>query len=182
MNFVAAYGLLAHGVIFGALATLLPLGDLRARAALAATALALLVGIAPLLHGVLGAPSLTLLQLALLRLAERAPQPFGPHAAPALLIFALPFYAAALGWGPYDPYGLGFQPWPLLAALLPLAAALWWRRREAGLLILAGDLAGYAAGLFDNLWDALFDPLLVLLALVVVGRRLALRFIASRTR
>lgn len=182
MNLLAAYGLLAHGLIFGALAALLPLGDLRARAALAATAVAMIAGIAPLLHGLVGAPSLTLLQLALLRLADRAPRPFGAQAAPALLVFALPFYAAALGWGPYDPYGLGFQPWPLLAALLPLGLALWWRRLEAGLMILAVDLAGYAAGLFDNLWDALFDPLLVLLAAVVVARRLALRFIASRTR
>lgn len=182
MNLIAAYGLLAHGLIFGALAALLPLGEFRARAALAATTVAMIAGIAPLLHGLVGAPSLTLLQLALLRLADRAPAPFGPHAAPALLIFALPFYAAALGWGPYDPYGLGFQPWPLLAALLPLGIALWWRRLEAGLLILAVDLAGYAAGLFDNLWDALFDPLLVLLALVVVGRRQVLRLIASRTR
>ena len=31
MNLQAAYGLLAHGVVFGALATLLPLGELRPR-------------------------------------------------------------------------------------------------------------------------------------------------------
>lgn len=182
MTFAAAYGLLAYGVIFGALAALLPLSELRARAALAATAVALLVGIAPLLHGVFGPPSLTLLQLAVLRLAGRAPAPFGPHAAPALLACALPFYAAALGWGPVDPYGLGYQPWPLLAALLPLAAVLWWRNLAGGLAILAIDLAGYASGLFANLWDALVDPLLVLLALIVVLRRLAIRLIASRPR
>ena len=51
MNVQAAYGLLAHGLIFGALVTLLPLGQLRARAALLATGLALVAGIAPMMHG-----------------------------------------------------------------------------------------------------------------------------------
>ena len=36
MNVIAAYGLLAHSLIFGALISLLPLGQLRARAALLA--------------------------------------------------------------------------------------------------------------------------------------------------
>ena len=35
MNAQAAYGILAHGLIFGAFVALLPLGELRARAALA---------------------------------------------------------------------------------------------------------------------------------------------------
>lgn len=60
--------------------------------------------------------------------------------------------------------------------------ALWWKRLDGWLLILAADLAGYASGVFANLWDALLDPLLVLLALVIVLRRLALRFIASKPR
>ena len=77
----------------------------------------------------------------------------------------------ALGLGPLDPYASGYQPLPLLAASLPLAALLWWRRLDGWLLILALDLAGYASGLFANLWDALFDPLLVLVALAVVVRR-----------
>lgn len=182
MNPLAAYGLLAHGLIFGALTALLPLGQLRSRAALAATAVALLGGIAPLLLGTFGAPSLTLLQLALLHLAGRQPSPLNGRAALGLLLFALLYYPAALGWGPFDPYALGYQPWPLLAALLPVAGALCWRRLDSWLLILAVDLAAYAGGLFGNLWDALFDPLLVLLALVVVGRQGVRRFIASRNR
>jgi hypothetical protein len=99
MNAVAAYGLLAHGLIFGALVALLPLGGLRQRAALTATALALIAGIAPVMHGTFGTPSLTLLQLALLHLANRAPSPFTYRPALGLLIFALLFYPAALGWG-----------------------------------------------------------------------------------
>lgn len=181
MNPTAAYGLLAHGVLFGALVALLPLGQMRARAALAATALAMMVGIAPAMHGVFGTPSLTLLALATLQLAGQ-PAPLGERPARGLLAFALPFYAMALGVGSFDPYALGYQPWAPLALLLPAGIMLWWKRQDAWLLILALNLAAYAGGLFANLWDALFDPLLVLLALVVATRPLAVRLIASRTR
>ena len=182
MNALAAYGLLAHGLIFGAIATLLPLGELRQRAALTATALALIAGIAPLMHGTFGTPSLTLLQLALLQLAHKSPAPFSFRPALALFIFTMLFYPAALGVGAFDPYALGYQPSALLAALVPLAAALWWRRQNLWLGILAVDLAAYATGIFANLWDVLFDPLLVVLALIIVSRRAVIRFIASRTR
>ncbi|MDP3540709.1 MAG: hypothetical protein Q8S26_18575 [Azonexus sp.] len=182
MNALAAYGLLAHALIFGALAALLPLGQLRARAAMMATALALLAGIAPMMHGVFGTPSLTLLQLAILQLANRTPSPFSFKPALGLLLFVSLFYPAALGWGPFDPYALGYQPWALLAGLIPVAGVLWWKRQDAWLIILAVDLAGYASGVFANLWDVLFDPLLFLLALVMVGRQGVIRFIASRTR
>ncbi|MFZ2266690.1 MAG: hypothetical protein WAV95_03850 [Azonexus sp.] len=181
MNPLAAYGLLAHGLIFGALVALLPLGPLRARAALIATALALLVGIAPLMHGSFGPPSLTLLQLALLQHAGRS-SPLSWRPALGLLLGALIFYPLALGGGSFDPYALGYQPRALLGGLLALAGILYWRRRNLWLLILAIDLAAYAGGLFANLWDALFDPLLVGLALLVVGRQLVVRLIASRIR
>lgn len=182
MNAAAAYGLLAHGLIFGALVALLPLGGLRPRAALTATAVALLAGIAPVMHGTFGTPSLTLLQLALLHLANRTPSPFSYRPALGLLLFGALFYPAALGWGAFDPYALGYQPWAVLTALIPLAGALWWQRQDSWLIILAVDLAAYATGIFANLWDVLFDPLLVLLALIVVGRRAVTRIIASRTR
>ncbi|PKO93277.1 MAG: hypothetical protein CVU16_05325 [Betaproteobacteria bacterium HGW-Betaproteobacteria-10] len=182
MTLVAAYGLLAHGLIFGALATLLPLGSLRPRAALLATGLALVAGIAPVMHGTFGTPSLTLLLLALWQLVDRAPSPFSDRPAFGLLLFAALFYPTALGWGTFDPYALGYQPQALLAALIPVGLALWWQRQYIWLSILAIDLAAYASGVFANLWDVLFDPLLVLLALIMVGRRAVIRFIASRTR
>jgi len=182
MNALAAYGLLAHGLIFGALAALLPLGELRPKAALAATGLALIGGIAPIMHGAFGTPSVTLLLLALLQLANRTPSPFTYRPALGLLLFALPFYAASLGWSSFDPYALGYQPWPLLGALIPVGLALFWRKFDLWLIILAVDLAAYASGIFANLWDVLFDPLLVLLALVIVTRRQIIRFIASRNR
>ena len=181
MNTTAAYGLLAHGLIFGALVVLLPLGKMRARAALAATAMAMLVGIAPAMHGFFGTPSLTLLALATLQLADK-PAPLGERAASGLLAFALFFYATALGLGAFDPYDLGYQPWALLALLAPVGIALWWKRQDVWLLILALDLAAYAGGLFANLWDALFDPLLVLLALIVASRPVVMRLIASGNR
>ena len=100
----------------------------------------------------------------------------------SLLILALCFYPLALGWGPFDPYALGYQPAPLLAALLVLGVALWWRRQHSWLAIIGLDLLAYSSGIFANLWDALFDPLLVLLALAIVARQGTIRFIASRNR
>ena len=182
MNLLAAYGLLAHGLIFGALAALLPLGDMRPRVALAATTLALVVGIAPGMHGIFGTPSLTLLALALLQLADKTPSPLSFRPALGLLVFAVPFYAASLGLGSFDPYALGYQPTMLLAVLAPFGLALWWKRQDAWLAILAADLAGYASGVFANLWDVLLDPLLVLLALIIVLRQSVVHFIASRRR
>ncbi|PKO37902.1 MAG: hypothetical protein CVU33_10940 [Betaproteobacteria bacterium HGW-Betaproteobacteria-6] len=180
MNLLAAYGLLAHAVIFGALAALVPLGELRPRVALAASTLALLVGIAPGMHAYFGTPSLTLLALAILQLADKTPSPLSYRPALGLLVFAVPFYAASLGFGAFDPYALGYQPLALLAGLLPIGLALWWKRLDIWLAILALDLAGYASGVFANLWDVLFDPLLVLLALIVVARRIAIRRLATK--
>lgn len=182
MNATVAYGLLAHGLIFGALVTLLPLGILRQRAALAATALALLAGIAPVMHGVFGTPSVTLLLLAIYRLSGHEPSPLSDRPALGLLIFAVPFYVASLGGGSFDPYAAGYQPFGMLTALIPVAAALWWRHQNSWLLILGLDLAAYASGIFANLWDVLLDPLLVLLALIIVGRQGLVRFIAARNR
>jgi hypothetical protein len=182
MNALAAYGLLAHGLIFGALASLLPLGILRPKAALTATLIALIAGIAPVMHAVFGTPSVTLLMLAILQLPARPITPLGYHGALGLLAFAALFYPAALGWGNFDPYVLGYQPWILLGLLAPLGIVLWLRRMHAWLLILAANLAAYASGIFANLWDVLLDPLLVFLAFCIVLRQLLLRFIAARRR
>lgn len=182
MNAFAAYGLLAHGLIFGALATLLPLGVLRPRIGLGATAVALLGGIAPVMHASFGAPSVTLLCLALFQLAGVSRLPLNAAAGSGILAFALIFYPLAMGWSSFDPYALGYQPWVLISGLLPLGLALWLRRQSAWLLILAIDLSVYASGLFDNFWDVLIDPLLVAAAAFVALRGPVARFIASRRR
>ena len=180
MNLTASYGLLAFGLIFGALISLLPLGELRARAALLATGLALVVGIAPLLHGIFGTPSLTLLMLALLQLSNKTPSPLGFRSSVLLSGVAGSLYLMSSGGGSFDLYALGYQPAALLAGLVPVAASLWWRRLNLWLIILAVDLAGFACGLFVNLWDALIDPLLALLALIMVGQEIVQRTIAKR--
>jgi hypothetical protein len=182
MSIEAAYGLLAHALIFGALAALLPFGIFRARVALAATALSLMIGIAPIMLAVFGPPSTTLLALALLHLAGYQPSPFTRLPALAVLGSAAGLYLSAAGWLPGDIHALGYQPWPLLAALLPIGLALGWKGQSTWLLILAIDLLAYAGGLFANLWQALFDPLLVLLALAVALREALVRLIASRRR
>ena len=175
MSATALYGFVAHAIIFGAFIMLLPLGDRRRMLAFAAIPFALATGIASFMHGFAGTPSLTLLALAVWQLIAIKPAPLTYRPALILLALALPFYAMALGLGPLDPYALGYQPLPMLAASLPLAALLWWRRLDGWLLILALDFAGYASGLFANLWDVLFDPLLVLVALTVVIRHHARR-------
>lgn len=175
MTATAIYGWLAHGVIVGALVSLLPLGDKRRLLGLAAVPLALLGGIAALLHGFVGTPSVTLLALALWQLSGHGASPLDKRPAWLVIGFAAFFYPLALGLGPFDPYAIGYQPWPLLLASVALAAAVMRNRRDDWLLIVAAGLAGYAGGLFANLWDALLDPLLVLAALAVVFGQLARR-------
>lgn len=176
MSVIPAYGLLAHGMIFGALVALLPLGIRRPSFILVAIATAIISGLASAMHGVFGAPSLTLLQLAVLQVTSRTPSPLTYRAALSLLLFSLLFYAATLGWGSFDPYALGYQPRILLFVLIPLGGLLWLNKVNIWLGVLAIDLLGYASGLFPNLWDALFDLLLVLIALIVVGRQWVIRF------
>lgn len=182
MTLQAAYGLLSHGLIFGAFVSLLPIGFLQARAGLAGTAFSLIVGIAPAMHAFFGTPSATLLALAILQLAGHKHAAISVQGARGLIIFSALYFTTALGWGPLDPYETGFQPWALLAALLPIGLALWWRGMHLWLYILAFDLALYASGVFANLWDALLDPLLVLLAVLILARQQLLRILAKRAR
>ena len=175
MSPTAIYGWLAHGIVFGALVSLLPLGQKRRYLGLAAIPLAFVTGIATLQHGFVGTPSLTLLALAIWQLAGRTPSPLGYRQAWLLVGLAIVFYPLALGFGPFDPYAIGYQPWPLLLGCAALASVLLRYRRSDWLLILSAALAGYAGGLFVNLWDALIDPMLVLAALAVIVKQLPRR-------
>lgn len=186
MNLLAAYGLLAHGLLCGALASLLPLGRLRQRAALIATAIALLAGIAPVLHAWFGPPSITLLLLALLCLSPRIRPPLNAQSAAFFLAFGALFYLAQwlpdAGWRGVWSYALGYQPRELLIALGVLALVLGWRRQSLWLLILAVDLGVWLSGIFANLWDVLFDPLLLLLCAGILIRQALRRFFSARRR
>lgn len=171
MTLSAAYGLLAWGLILGSLAGFLPLPPLtRQKYLLAGTAIAMF-GLAPSFHGAFAAPSLTLLQVALWRQfrPEGATPLLTPRVATGLLGWAAVFYPTALGFGPVDPYALGYAAWPVAVLTLPLAALAWQQRRPAWLVVLGIDLLGYASGCFGNLWDALADPVLILLALIVAA-------------
>ncbi|WP_303786558.1 hypothetical protein [Azovibrio restrictus] len=174
------FGWLAQGCLSAALGALLA-RRLRPRLALPLTLAAGSLAFLPLpeigslaawLHGVFGAPSMTLVQLALLTcLGRPLPPAPGPRTGAALLALGIGFHLAALGLGPVDPYGWGFQPLPLLAALLPLLVLLYLRRQGAWLGLLTGNLLAYTVGLYANLWNALLDPILVLILAFHLARR-----------
>ncbi|MCX8146013.1 MAG: hypothetical protein N3C59_06730 [Azovibrio sp.] len=181
MMYAALYGWLVQGPLVAACAALLArpwAPRLTGRLALSAGALTYVplpeIGsLAAWLHGVLGVPSMTLLQFALLVCLRRPlpPSP-GPRTGCVLLALALTVLAAALGLGPIDPYGWGFQARYLLLALLPVLFLLYRHGQGGWLMLLAVDLLAYTSGLYANLWDALYDPILVfILALHLVRRK-----------
>jgi len=176
----ALLGWLAQGLLLAALAgrlarrwqPRLALPLLLAGGCLAFLPLPGIDSLAAWLHGVFGLPSMTLLQLALLTCLGR-PLPPAPGRKTCLILLALAllFYLTALGLGPLDPYGWGFQPLFLLAALLPLLIWLYQQGQAAWLMVLTLDLLAYTLGLHPNLWDALFDPILVLILAMPLARR-----------
>jgi len=134
------------------------------------------------LRGAIASPAVTtLVILAALLLARcRGVSLFASggraHIAALVALTGLLFYPPALGVGPVDPYGWGYD-----TAALPLAAgALAMVCGVAGRWVVAGALtaalAAWRLQLLDspNLWDYLIDPLLAiggLLALVVYAVR-----------
>lgn len=133
-------------------------------------------GLAAGMHGMLGAPSSTLLQLSVLTLLNRPwpglPQPriFIP-----LCLCAIAFYALALGAGKTilpDPYAWGYQPQGLLLGIGLLGGVLYQLRAQGWLIILTIDLACWGLGIHEshNVWDVLFDPVLWLVCAIQVRR------------
>ena len=163
-----AYGLIAHALIFAALCASLPLGVLKARMGLIATVFALFVGIAPAMHGFMGAPSLTLTAIAIRSLATSegfAPIVWQRRYLAIFLIFAAFFYCSALGFISPDFYAIGFSPGVLLLALVPFGLFLYFQNAVFALVVLTLDLLAWRFGLFGNLWDALFCAPLFLFCL-----------------
>lgn len=142
--------------------TLLPVGDLP--------------GLAAGLHGMFGAPSITLLQLSVLTLLNREWPTLPKRGAfLPLLVAALTFYGLALGAGKMvvpDPYAWGYQPQGLLLCLGLLGGVFYLKRWLGWLLILTIDLACWGLGIHEshNLWDVLFDPLLWLVCTIQAFR------------
>lgn len=70
-------------------------------------------------------------------------------------------YPLALGYGPFDPYRLGYaNPW-FLGGLLALVVAAGLRRLTLVAWCLALAVLAWAVGAYEsrNLWDYLVDPL-----------------------
>jgi len=87
-----------------------------------------------------------------------------------IAVTALVFYPLALGFGPFDPYRLGYgSPW-FLTGLLVLALGAWAGRFHLVSICIALAVMAHAAGWNEstNLWDYLLDPLVSIYALFVV--------------
>lgn len=166
MSVVALYGLISVSLVIGACVAALPI-PWRRQAGIVVAAVAVLT-VAPFLHALFGQISLSLTQIAVfLLIAPGDARLTRDNAGPAILvIFALVFYPLALGWGSFDPFGVGYQPHLVLLILIPVGLFLWLRRERILLLMISVDLIGYGLGLFSNLWNALFDPLLVTAAAI----------------
>lgn len=158
----AAYALIAHALIFAALCASLPMGVLKDRMGLIATIFALFAGIAPAMHGILGAPSLTLCAIAVRSLTHFPPIQWNRFYLGLFLLFVFPFYYSSLGATDFDLYAQGYSPDFILLSLLPLGLFFYFKRFYFALFILTLDLIAWRLGLFQNLWDSLFCFPLVL--------------------
>ena len=176
MSAAALYNLVSASLLVGAAVSLLPIPARRPAGVLAA--IVSLFTLAPAVAGVIGPPSATLTQIALLQLCGQRDLIARETAAAVLLVIvATIFYPLALGGGPFDPFDIGYRPKLILLVLIPIGIALVVHRKHVLLLIGAVDLLAYALGLFDNLWSALFDPVLVLLCCAALAKAAACRWI-----
>lgn len=116
----------------------------------------------------LGAPSVTLLALALDLLARH--KLFSRRERTALLAFvataSLILYSSTLGYLPLDFYRAGFSPWaPAVLAIAAIAVA--WRSPAIAITALIA-LVAYDIPVFRsvNLFDYVVDPILGIVAIV----------------
>jgi hypothetical protein len=182
LSAAALYNQVSASLIVGAFVSMMPIPARRPAGVLAGVVS--LFTLAPAIAGLVGPPSVTLTQIALLQLCGQQQLIAKETTAAALLvIIALIFYPLALGLGPFDPFDMGYRPKLILLAIVPIGIALIISRKHVLLSIGAVDLLAYALGLFDNLWNVFFDPVLVFVCCVhllkVAGRRLICRYSVS---
>jgi len=178
LSAAALYNLVSASLLVGAGVSLLPVPARRLAGVLAA--IVSLFTLAPAVAGLVGPPSATLTQVALLQLCgQKDLIARETIAALLLVILALMFYPLSLGFGPFDPFDIGSRPKLILVAMIPIGIALIVYRKHVLLLIGAIDLLAYALGLFDNLWSALFDPILVIVCCACLAKTAACRWIGS---
>jgi len=84
-----------------------------------------------------------------------------------IAVTALVFYPLALGFGPFDPYRLGYgSPW-FLTGLFMVALGAWAGRFHLVSICIALAVMAHAMGWNEstNLWDYLLDPLVSIYAI-----------------
>jgi hypothetical protein len=170
LNLAGVYGQLSVALVVGAGISFVPLPNHRLIGWFGFIAAFLALG--PLLYGLIGSPSFTLIQLALVRLTvpDKALAWDKMFASILTLAVGAIFYPLALGLGSFDPFGIGYQPRLLLICLAALGLVFAFRRETFLVLLISADLVAYGAGLFSNLWSACLDPILFVLALSYILR------------
>ncbi|MBI5428869.1 MAG: hypothetical protein HY938_00225 [Nitrosomonadales bacterium] len=149
--------------------------------------------IAAYLRGVTGDLSITTLVLLWCALLSglRNPaivsaEPVESRGLPMLIaIVAMFFYPLSLGIGMFDPYRPGYGDPVLIAALLLIALAAWFRKSALITLCIALAVLAWSLGWYEsaNLWDYLLDPFMAiysLCALVLQAVRIAMRARGAR--
>jgi hypothetical protein len=170
LNLAGVYGQLSVALVVGAGISFVPLPNHRLIGWFGFMAAFLALG--PLLYGLIGSPSFTLTQLALVRLTvpDKALAWNKTFGSVLTLVVGAIFYPLALGVGPFDPFDLGYRPRLLLICLAALGLVFALRRETFLVLLTSADAMAYGTGLFSNLWSACLDPILVVLALLYMLR------------
>jgi hypothetical protein len=79
-------------------------------------------------------------------------------------------YPLALGWGPFDPYSLGWHFGPLFVAVAVLAVVCISRHNRFGLVLVLAIAAWHLRAVESgNYWDCLLDPFYFLISAGVLG-------------
>ena len=91
-------------------------------------------------------------------------------------------YPAALGWGNFDPYSLGWSASILFPIVALLTIFLVWKQNRFSLLLVLSILA-YDLRLLEspNFWDYLVDPIYWLLSIIMLTIVLLKKLCRRRT-
>ena len=85
----------------------------------------------------------------------------------------LPLYPLALGWGPFDPYSLGWHFGSLFVSVAVLASVLILRRNRFGVVLVLAIAAWHLRAVESgNYWDCLIDPFYCVASVGALGWRL----------
>jgi hypothetical protein len=79
-------------------------------------------------------------------------------------------YPLALGWGPFDPYSLGWHFGPLFVGVAVLACGLILRKNRFGIVLVLAIAAWHLRAVESgNYWDCLIDPFYFLFSVGALG-------------